>query len=163
MLWLKNPVSVFAVFLCRKRGRTDVCSDCCPPSHGAESGRTVASDSAQPRKTGSFTPKPRSFDYGCGRGDDLRVLSSRGIRCQGWDPVYAPDTERRRADVVNLGYVVNVIEDPQERAAALHNAWALTRQVLVVAARLSLEAPPTGQRPYRDGFLTQLGTFPEIL
>lgn len=99
------------------------------------------------------------FDYGCGRGDDLRALSSRGIRCRGWDPVYAPDTERRRADVVNLGYVVNVIEDPQERAAALQNAWALTRQVLVVAARLSLEAQPAGQRPYRDGFLTQLGTF----
>ena len=71
------------------------------------------------------------FDYGCGRGDDLRALSSRGIRCQGWDPVYAPDTERRRADVINLGYVVNVIEDPQERAAALHDAWALTQQVLV--------------------------------
>ena len=52
-----------------------------------------------------------------------------------------------------------MIEDPQERAAALQNAWTLTEQVLVVAARLSLEAPPAGQRPYRDGFLTQLGTF----
>ena len=99
------------------------------------------------------------FDYGCGRGDDLRALRGRDIRCQGWDPVYAPDTERSRADVVNLGYVINVIEDPQERAAALRNAWVLTQKLLVVSARLSLEVPHTSQRPYQDGFLTQLGTF----
>ena len=36
--------------------------------------------------------------------------------------------------MVNLGYVVNVIEDPSERAEALRLAWKLTRQVLVVAA-----------------------------
>ncbi len=98
------------------------------------------------------------FDYGCGRGDDLRALHRRGVRCWGWDPTYSPDTERRQADVVNLGYVINVIENPEERATALRNAWALTQKLLVVAARLSLESPRPSQR-YQDGFLTQLGTF----
>ncbi len=99
------------------------------------------------------------FDYGCGRGDDLRTLQSRGIQCNGWDPAYSPKNERRSADVVNLGYVVNVIEDPMERAAALQNAWALAQKLLVVSARLTVEAPRSTQRPYEDGFLTQLGTF----
>jgi len=35
---------------------------------------------------------------------------------------------------VNLGYVLNVIEDPQERLAALRRAWDLSRRLLAVAA-----------------------------
>jgi len=27
------------------------------------------------------------FDYGCGRGDDLRGLTDNGIEAQGWDPL----------------------------------------------------------------------------
>src|SRR5262245_11844892 len=45
------------------------------------------------------------FDYGCGRGDDLRILSSQGIVCAGWDPAFSGSSERREADIVNLGYV----------------------------------------------------------
>ena len=55
------------------------------------------------------------FDYGCGRGEDLELLSSEGFTCSGWDPVYRPDGEKTPADVVNLGYVINVVEDPEER------------------------------------------------
>jgi hypothetical protein len=36
--------------------------------------------------------------------------------------------------VVTLGYVLNVIEDPGERAAALRQAWDHCRRLLVVAA-----------------------------
>ena len=56
------------------------------------------------------------FDYGCGRGQDLLLLRGAGIACDGWDPAHRPAAERRPADVVNLGYVINVIEDPRERA-----------------------------------------------
>ena len=35
---------------------------------------------------------------------------------------------------MSLSYVINVIEDPDERARALAEAWALTRRLLVVAA-----------------------------
>ena len=45
-----------------------------------------------------------------------------------------PQGQKRPADVVNLGYVINVIEDPVERAETLRNAWALCRRVMVVSA-----------------------------
>src|SRR5438132_2353581 len=62
------------------------------------------------------------FDYGCGRGEDVELLVAEGLVCEGWDPVYRPDAPRQKADVVNLGYVINVIEDTEERAATLQNA-----------------------------------------
>jgi DNA phosphorothioation-associated putative methyltransferase len=46
---------------------------------------------------GSFTV----FDYGCGRGDDLRLLEAGGIEARGWDPHYAPKEPITPADVVN--------------------------------------------------------------
>ena len=63
------------------------------------------------------------FDYGCGRGGDVKRLRQLGYTAQGWDPNHQPDSPRQSADVVNVGYVVNVIEDPRERAAALREAW----------------------------------------
>ena len=57
----------------------------------------------------------------------------------GWDPVHEPDTDRQPADVVNLGYVVNVIEDREERAKTLRSAWTLATGVLIVSARLDWE------------------------
>jgi DNA phosphorothioation-associated putative methyltransferase len=98
------------------------------------------------------------FDYGCGRGDDVRGLSANGIAVRGWDPHYAPDETKREADVVNLGFVINVIEDFEERTTALRGAYALTKGVLAVAAMLRSQDVPAG-RPYRDGFLTSRNTF----
>jgi hypothetical protein len=73
------------------------------------------------------------FDYGCGRGDNLRYLQELGFDCQGWDPVHRPDVSRRSADAVNLGYVLNVIENLEERSQTLRDAWRLCRKLLVVA------------------------------
>jgi DNA phosphorothioation-associated putative methyltransferase len=99
------------------------------------------------------------FDYGCGRGDDLRGLEASGIRCFGWDPVYCPAGQRETADVVNLGYVVNVIEDPHERVQTLHGAWGYTRKILIISARLSVDTRGAQHQPFNDGYLTQRGTF----
>ena len=99
------------------------------------------------------------FDYGCGRGDDVRTLTGLGIVASGWDPTHAPDTAHREATVVNLGYVINVIEDPTERAEALTTAWGLTGSVLVVSARLTWDPDSQTGKPYRDGRLTSNGTF----
>jgi DNA phosphorothioation-associated putative methyltransferase len=83
-----------------------------------------------------------------------------GYDSTGWDPVHAPEGARHDADVVNLGYVVNVIENPVERREAVRQAWSLTRRVLVVAARLVDERPSaTATSPFADGVLTRLGTF----
>ncbi len=108
---------------------------------------------------GLITQETSVFDYGCGRGDDLRLLQSRGIHCEGWDPAYSPQNGRTPADIVNLGYVVNVIEDPVERATVLRSAWALAQKLLVVSARLTVEADGRSQTLYEDGCLTRLGTF----
>lgn len=99
------------------------------------------------------------FDYGCGRGGDISRLSAMGYHITGWDPLHAPSAPHTAADVVNLGYVINVIEDPTERVAVLRSAWALTRRVLVVAARPDWEARHVKGRRHGDGILTTKGTF----
>jgi DNA phosphorothioation-associated putative methyltransferase len=98
------------------------------------------------------------FDYGCGKGDDVRVLVENGIGAAGWDPHFRPDAQRQVADTVNLGFVINVIEDLDERIEALRGAYALTHGVLAVAAMLASQQPPDG-RTHRDGYLTSRNTF----
>lgn len=103
-------------------------------------------------------PEDSFFDYGCGQGDDIRLLRGRGIDAAGWDPAHRPEAQLTEAEVVNLGYVINVIADPQERRQALDGAWKLTRRVLVVAARLAVEMAGRLQ-PHGDGCRTSTGTF----
>ena len=98
------------------------------------------------------------FDYGCGRGDDLRGLRENGIEAQGWDPYFAPDEPVVAADIVNLGFVINVIEDFDERLEALTRAWSLARTLMVVSVMLSNQNDPRGER-FRDGVMTRRGTF----
>lgn len=83
-----------------------------------------------------------------------------GYKASGWDPVYRPSTPHARSGIVNLGYVVNVIEDFAERCEALRRAWDLAAQVLIVSARLSAggRAPQDGVS-FSDGCLTNRGTF----
>ena len=94
-------------------------------------GRTAISrtDLSRPLKCaivdGLVNPDTRIFDYGCGRGDDIRRLTSSGYRASGWDPNLRLTTEQPRSEVVNRGYVVNVIEDVDERSDVLREAWAL--------------------------------------
>ena len=100
------------------------------------------------------------FDYGCGRGDDLRYLKLRGIPSNGWDPVHQREEEIASAQVVNLGYVVNVIEDPDERSHCLARAWSLAERALIVSARLASETPELASvAEYGDGFVTSIPTF----
>ena len=99
------------------------------------------------------------LDYGCGRGDDLRALIAAGIECSGWDPVYLPDEELANADIVNLGYVINVIEERSERKETLAKAFKLTNRLLCVSAMLGNEATLEKFKPYKDGVVTKRGTF----
>lgn len=99
------------------------------------------------------------FDYGCGHGGDVSRLRRKGFEADGWDPVHRPDARRKTADVVNLGYVVNVVEDLRERQHVLREAWSLARRVLIVSAQLTHDANPSNLRSYRDGVLTSTGTF----
>ncbi len=97
------------------------------------------------------------FDYGCGHGGDIRYLRARGVHTSGWDPSHRPRAKVVPADVVNLGYVLNVIEEPTERTSILQRAFALARQVLIVSVRV--EALPDERAEFGDGLLTSVGTF----
>ena len=100
----------------------------------------------------------RLFDYGCGRGDDVRGLRENNLTASGWDPYFAPDEPVESADLVNLGFVINVIEDFDERLEALTRAWSLAGTLLVVSVMLAIQNDARGER-FRDGVRTQRGTF----
>jgi DNA phosphorothioation-associated putative methyltransferase len=100
------------------------------------------------------------LDYGCGRGEDVAYLKSSGIDALGWDPHYQPDTRVTSVDVVNLGYVLNVIEDTTERDDTLRRAFELARRALVVAVRVD-HSLDTGTE-FSDGLLTSRGSFQKL-
>jgi len=99
------------------------------------------------------------FDYGCGRGDDVAILQANGYAAFGWDPNHRPDGERRPADVVNLGFVINVIEDPHEREETLRAAWSYARRGMAVSVMVPGKYSVEGHVPVSDGFLSRRQTF----
>ena len=98
------------------------------------------------------------FDYGCGQGGDVERVFKLGYKTSGWDPHYRPDVPRTSGDIVNLGYVINVVECQKERRETLLAAWQLTQKVLIVAAQV-LIAQGNSQIAYGDGIITSRNTF----
>jgi DNA phosphorothioation-associated putative methyltransferase len=99
------------------------------------------------------------LDYGCGKGHDVRELEAHGIDVKGWDPVYSPATPKTTSDIVNLGFVINVIEDRKERDDALREAYGCANKVLAVSAMVAGEATIAKFQPYKDGVITAKNTF----
>ena len=127
--------------------------------HRTAKSRNALSRPLQLARDAGLLPKDWSvFDYGCGRGDDLRHLAAEGVRASGWDPVHRPAGAVVSADLVNLGYVINVVEDPSERTETLAKAWALTKRALIVSAMVTVDVNAKAV-PYGDGVLTSRGTF----
>jgi DNA phosphorothioation-associated putative methyltransferase len=111
-------------------------------------------------EAGLFTSEVKTFfDYGCGYGGDLDRIAERGYSSSGWDPYYRPDAACIPADIVNLGYVINVIENLAERREALINAWQLTNRVLIVSAQVLINDRDRGVIAYGDGIITSRNTF----
>ena len=108
---------------------------------------------------GLIGDKTKFFDYGCGRGDDVDTLKSGGIDASGWDPYYAKTNKKKKADVVNIGFVLNVIEDKLERDEAITGAWVLTKKILAVSVITQSSAAIENAKPFKDGFMTSIGTF----
>lgn len=109
---------------------------------------------------GLITKTDSFFDFGCGHGGDIRYLKRGKIKADGWDPFHCPDNPILSADVVNLGYVLNVIEDPKERIETLRQVFKLARKVLVVSVRVEQEL--TGVTEFGDGVITNKGTFQKV-
>ena len=100
------------------------------------------------------------FDFGCGHGGDVKFLRQKKIGAAGWDPFHFPNQLVSSADVVNLGFVLNVIEDPRERAATLRTAFGLARKLLIVSVRV--EHGHSNLTEFGDGIITNKGTFQKI-
>ena len=97
------------------------------------------------------------FDYGCGRGDDIRLLTLGGYKAEGWDPYFTPDNKKISSDVVNLGFVLNVIESEEERVRVLKDAFGLTKKVLAIS---TIEPRRESTHfNHKDGTLTKRNTF----
>lgn len=111
------------------------------------------------QQRGYFDGGYRILDYGCGRGDDLTELQLNDIDCSGWDPVHRPDEKLKKTDIVNLGFVINVIEDRMERDDTLLKAAKLAKKMLVVSAMLGNERVYEKFKPYKDGVITAHNTF----
>lgn len=84
------------------------------------------------------------LDYGCGRGDDRERLTQMGYDAYGYDPHYTVNEHSihdRIYDIVSLVYVLNVIQNPQERLETLQKGWSLVRPGghLLVAVRHAKE------------------------
>lgn len=99
------------------------------------------------------------FDYGCGHGMDIEALQGLGYTISGWDPAFRPKVPKTEADIVNLGYVLNVIENPRERIEAIKGAFALTRNALLVSVMAEGHQTEAHTRACGDGFLTRNNTF----
>ncbi|WP_052050809.1 DNA phosphorothioation-associated putative methyltransferase [Leptolyngbya sp. KIOST-1] len=110
-------------------------------------------------EAGLFPADTTYFDYGCGHGADIDYIHRLGLTSAGWDPHFRPDIPRTPAAVVNLGYVINVIEDTAERREALINAWGLAQKVLIVAAQVLIDDRTRGVIAYGDGIITSRNTF----
>ncbi|WP_408901212.1 DNA phosphorothioation-associated putative methyltransferase [Photobacterium piscicola] len=123
----------------------------------------VRHDLSAPMKTlvknGYLNGEYSIFDYGCGRGDDLRELEAHGLDAIGWDPNFQPDNDKTPSDIVNLGFVLNVIEDQDERLEALLSAWELATSLLVVSVMLANDSYIAQFTSYKDGVITSRNTF----
>lgn len=109
---------------------------------------------------GLYNKSETILDYGCGRGFDVAVLRGQGFAAKAWDPHFFPDNPKPKSDTVNIGFVLNVIEDRKERRAVLKDAFNHARKRLIVSVRPDAERKMLPDaKPYGDGILTSTGTF----
>jgi DNA phosphorothioation-associated putative methyltransferase len=106
-----------------------------------------------------ISKRTRILDFGCGRGFDVDKLRDSGWSTFGWDPAHRPTTRKTKSDVVTFNYVLNVIEDQNERVLTLKSAFELAKSCLIVSARLDFERDEAHVRPFADGWLTSRNTF----
>lgn len=113
---------------------------------------------SQPAKlalnAGVMTTATTVLDYGCGRGCDVKELTKQGVPCVGFDAYFRAETPLLAADVVQLAFVLNVIENAAERVEVLQLCYSLARASLVVAVQ-----PPSPGRRRVGEQITSIGTY----
>jgi cytidyltransferase-like protein len=76
------------------------------------------------------------LDYGCGFGYLVELLKERGMDVNGWDPVYAPEKPRRRADLVVCREVLEHLTLLDLRTI-LESILSLSRRYVYVTTRFT--------------------------
>jgi DNA phosphorothioation-associated putative methyltransferase len=105
------------------------------------------------------------LDYGCGKGADVRWLTSKGYKVHGYDPHFAPTLPNKVFDAVMLNYVLCVIPDADQRDALIDSTLDLVKApgLFCVAVRpkatVDREAKQAKWKKHADGWLTKNGTF----
>ena len=99
------------------------------------------------------------LDYGSGKGDDLRELEAHGLDASGWDPAHNPEGLLVNSDIVNLGFVLNVIEEKEERIDCLKRAWSYADKLLIASVMIAGDSVISQFTPYKDGVVTSRKTF----
>lgn len=108
------------------------------------------------------------LEYGAGRGKDVQWYDSLGYEVYGYDPYQKASkwvsptrpAPGNQYDMVMVPYVLNVIEDREERLATLQDAWSYVRPggILVVSTRTPTEIRAAARKgnwkKHKDGFLT---------
>ena len=83
-------------------------------------------------------------------------MRALGWDASGWDPVYRADGPKRQVQIVNLGFILNVIEDPAERVETLHAAWSYAEELLVVSTMIRGQESYSVVREFGDGVIHPL-------
>ncbi len=56
------------------------------------------------------------LDFGCGLGNDVKLLAQKALDITGYDPYYFPDYPQEKFDTIYCFYVLNVLfPEPQEK------------------------------------------------
>lgn len=107
------------------------------------------------------TNKSKIFDYGCGRGDDVSILVQNNFEnVSSWDPYFAKDNViPKKSEFVSLSFVLNVIEDADERHSVLKKAFKIASKALVFSVMLEHQNTLQFAYPFSDGYLTSINTF----
>ena len=104
------------------------------------------------------------LDYGAGKGFDVEYLKDNGVNIDGFEP-FASDKYREipkeHYDVVTCNYVLNVIEDPQERLEVIEKMKALGDEVYITV-RADMKCIKDTWKVYNDGYITPKHTFQKI-
>lgn len=59
------------------------------------------------------------LDFGCGFGNDVKLLQEKGINIRGYDKHYFPEYPNKKFDTILCFYVLNVLM-PEEQATCFN-------------------------------------------
>lgn len=59
------------------------------------------------------------LDFGCGWGNDVKLLQQKGFNIQGYDPYYFPEYPQKKFDTIFCFYVLNVLFSESQEAVIM--------------------------------------------